>query len=227
MKLITRRALLIGIAMLATAVAAIALKPVEKIAAQGPSFQLETAIPKAFGDWQVNSSITPVIPSPDVKEKLDQLYEQMVNRTYVNSSGQMMMLSIAYGSVQSLKLRTHRQEVCYRAQGFNVQQIHSQTISVLGRPISATHMFATQGQRKEPVTYWFTMGDHVVQSYLSRQLVQLKYAFSGYIPDGFLVRVSSLSPAPESAYPAQIEFANELIRSIDPAMAIRLVGKPS
>ena len=50
MKLITRRALLIGIAMLATAVAAIALKPVEKIAAQGPSFQLETAIPKAFGD---------------------------------------------------------------------------------------------------------------------------------------------------------------------------------
>lgn len=221
-----RRSLTIGIAMLATAAAAIALKPVEKIASQGPSFQLETAIPKAFGNWQVNSSITPVIPSPDVKEKLDQLYEQMVNRTYVNTSGQMMMLSIAYGSVQSLKLRTHRQEVCYRAQGFNVEQVHAQTISVLGRPISATHMFAVQGRRNEPVTYWFTMGDHVVQSYLSRQLVQLKYAFSGYIPDGFLVRVSSLSSDPELAYPTQVAFANELIRAIDPVMATKLIGKP-
>lgn len=212
--------------MVAAAAASIALKPVDKIANQGPSFQLETAIPKAFGDWQVNSSITPVIPSPDVKEKLDQLYEQMVNRTYINNKGQMMMLSIAYGSVQSLKLRTHRQEVCYRAQGFNVEQVHSQTISVLARPISATHMFATQGRRQEPVTYWFTMGDQVVQSYLSRQLIQLKYAFSGYIPDGFLVRVSSLSSDPESAYPAQVSFANELIRSIDPVIAAKLIGKP-
>ena len=220
------RTLITGMAMVATAVAAIALKPVEKIADQGQSFQLETAIPKTFGDWQVDSSITPVIPSPDVKERLDKLYEQMVNRTYVNSNGQMMMLSIAYGNIQNQKLRTHRQEVCYRAQGFNVEKVHSQTISVLGRAISATQMFAVLGRRKEPVTYWFTMGDQVVQSYLSRQLVQLKYAISGYIPDGFLVRVSSISSDPESAYPTQVKFADELIRSIDATLAIRLVGKP-
>lgn len=225
MQIANLRALIAGMTMVAAAAAAIALKPIEKTADQGPSFQLEAAIPKSFGDWQVNSSITPVIPSPDVKEKLDRLYEQMVNRTYVNSQGQMMMLSIAYGSVQSLKLRTHRQEVCYRAQGFNVEQVHSQTISVLGRALSATHMFATQGRRQEPVTYWFTIGDQVVQSYLSRQLVQLKYAFTGYIPDGFLVRVSSLSPDPELSYPTQIAFVDELLRSIDPVIATKLTGK--
>jgi len=211
--------------MVITAVVAIALTPVEKIADQGPSFKLESAIPLKFGDWQVNSSVMPVIPSPDVQANLDKTYDQLVNRTYVNSSGQMMMLSIGYGSVQNAKLRTHRQEVCYTAQGFTVEQIHSALVSVHGKTVSATQMFAVKDRRNEPVTYWFTMGDQIVHSYLSRQIVQLKYAFSGYIPDGFLVRISSLSTHPELAYPLQIEFINELITAVDPIVATKLLGK--
>jgi EpsI family protein len=226
MQTLGTRHVVIGLAMLASAAASVMLKPSEKVADQGPSFQLEAAIPATFGEWKIDSSITPVIPSPDVKANLDRTYDQMVNRTYVNGNGQLMMLSIAYGSVQNLKLRTHRQEVCYRAQGFSVDQVRAAIIPVLGKQIPATHMFAVQGRRKEPVTYWFTMGDQVVRSYISRQVAQLKYAFSGYVPDGFLVRVSSFSAEPELAYPFQVKFADELMRSIDPALAVRLVGKP-
>ena len=218
------RQMVIGVLMASAALVALLLTPAAKTADKNPSFNLETDIPSEFGDWQVNSSIVPVIPSPDVKENLDRIYDQIVNRTYINSRGQMMMLTIAYGSVQNAKLRTHRQEVCYRAQGFTVENVTSKSLSILNRPVAATQMFAFQGRRQEPVTYWFTMGDQVVQSYFDRQLVQLKYALTGYVPDGFLVRVSSFSTDTNSAFQAQEGFANELFTSIKQSLANRLIG---
>lgn len=217
--------LLIGLFMLLAAGLAYVLTPKAKLADQGPRIDLEVMIPKQFGDWRVDESIRPVIPSPDVQATLDLIYDQIVSRTYVNNQGERVMLSVTYGSTQNQQLRAHRQEVCYAAQGFKINDLEHTSVEILGSHVPVTRMFAVQGPRKEPVTYWFTMGDYVVLSKIDRQLIQLKYALSGYIPDGYLIRISNLSEQPSEAYAIHLRFANDLFRSIDPDFARKLLGR--
>ena len=134
------------------------------------------------------------------------------------------MLTIAYGSAQTQDLKAHRQEVCYRAQGYTIEMLRHENMKILNSEIPVTRMYATQRGRTEPVTYWFTMGNQVVLSRTERFLVQLKYALSGYIPDGFLVRISSLSSDPERAYVNQDRFIGDLISSVSKTTAKRLLG---
>jgi EpsI family protein len=86
-------------------------------------------------------------------------------------------------------------------------------------------MVAVHQYRTEPVTYWFTMGNGIVRSYVDRQLAQMKYAFSGLIPDGYLFRVSSIETNPEIAYSRQIEFANQLLQATPPELRQKLLGR--
>jgi len=74
------------------------------------------------------------------------------------------------------------------------------------------------------VTYWFTMGDRVVRSRLERLEVQLAAGFHGRIPDGMLVRVSSISGDPRAAFAAQQAFVSSLLAAIPPAQAARVIG---
>jgi EpsI family protein len=135
-----------------------------------------------------------------------------------------MMVSIAYGSKQNQQLRAHRQEVCYAAQGFKISGLQHLTMSVAGGPLPATRMVASHGARVEPVTYWFTTGDTVVLSYWDREWAQLRYAMSGYVPDGYLVRISTLSAKPDAAFREHVAFADELFANVDPELRRRLVG---
>ena len=48
---ISLKPLLTGLAMLAAAGLALAITPTSKIADQGPKIDLETMIPKQFGEW--------------------------------------------------------------------------------------------------------------------------------------------------------------------------------
>ena len=203
---------------------ALAITPREKIADHGPKIDLEKMIPKEFGDWKVDESVIPVIPSQEVKKQVEETYDQMVNRTYVNNNGERMMISIAYGSRQNQKLKAHRQEVCYASQGFIIRDFKREEATVAGMPITVNRMFAINNQRFEPVTYWFTVGDKVVGSHLNRLLVQIQYAFTGSIPDGVLVRVSNISPNEPASYRAHIEFINTMLRSVSPEGVKKLVG---
>lgn len=135
------------------------------------------------------------------------------------------MLSVAYGSAQTRKMRAHRQEVCYAAQGFEIKGLRYDNIEVAGADVPITRMIAVQRYRTEPVTYWFTIGDYLVRSYLDRQLVQLKFAFSGFVPDGYLFRVSSITAETDAAFSDQIAFSNELLLSMDRRLAVKLIGK--
>lgn len=219
------RYVVIGLAMLLAAALAYALTPKAKLADAGPKFDLEVMIPKQFGDWRVDESIAPVTLSPDVEANLNMIYDQIVSRTYVNSQGDRIMLSVTYGSSQNQQLRAHRQEVCYAAQGFQINDLEHATVDILGAQVPVTRMYATQGPRKEPVTYWFTMGDYVVLSKLDRQLIQLKYAMTGYVPDGYLIRISNLSDQPPAAYATHLRFAADMLRAVDPALAKKLLGR--
>ena len=184
----------------------------------------EVPIPKAFGDWKVDPYMIPIPPSPDQESAMSKIYDQILSRTYVNSRGERMMLSITYGSRQNQQMRAHRQEVCYSAQGFKITQLQRLPLTVAGARCLSARMVATQGQRVEPVTYWFTMGDSAVMSYLDREVTQLKYAISGQIPDGYLVRISSLSSDSSRAFGEQLQFANALMESVDPELRHRFTG---
>ena len=219
-----RRALWLLAAMLLACVLALVATPTRKLADAQNRIDLDAVVPRQFGQWVVDASVTPVSPSPVQQATLAQIYEQTVSRTYVNRQGQRVMLSMAYGSAQTNELRAHRQEVCYAAQGFQISGLKRIEVEVDRQPVKATRMVATAGGRVEPVTYWFTMGDQVVLSHLDRQMTQLRYALSGLIPDGYLFRLSSIGGAADAEYARQIAFANELFAVLPVALKRKLVG---
>jgi exosortase B len=214
------------IAMLGAAIAAPALKPVR---AEGPAVDLEQVVPATFGDWHIDPTIVPVAPTPDVQEKLDRLYGQVVNRAYVNAAGDMVMLTIAYGGDQSDALKVHRQEKCYSAQGFDIHGLEHARLDAAGRTIPVTRMVAVRGERIEPVTYWFTMGERVVLGRAERLRTQLAAGLERRVLDGMLVRVSSFSKGSDAgtAFAAQQAFASSLFAAMPEQATSRFVGARS
>ncbi|HUP28875.1 MAG TPA: exosortase B [Usitatibacter sp.] len=211
----------IGLLMAGTALAVPSLKPV---AAPGPAVDLESVIPTSFAGWRLDPDEAQVAVAPDVQARLDRLYRQIVSRTYVNAQGERMMVTVAHGGDQSDALKAHRQEVCYSAQGFTIHRLAHGELSSAGRTIPVTRFVAVQGERVEPVTYWFTMGDRVVLGRVERLRVQLENGFAGRIPDGMLVRVSSLSADPAAAFASQQSFVSALTAAVPAGEAARFVG---
>jgi len=223
MKHLDWKTLLLGAVMVLAAGAAFALKPTRGYDGTA-GFDLERIIPGSFSDWIIDPGVVPIVPAPDVQANLDRLYSQLVSRTYVNARGERMMLTVAYGGDQSDALKAHRQEVCYAAQGFEIRHASHERLRIREKTIAVTRMLAVRGARSEPVTYWFTMGDRVVLSRLERLVVQLKFGLSGRIPDGMLVRVSSISASPARAFTGHEEFMRALIGAMRAGDVHRLLG---
>jgi hypothetical protein len=59
---------------------------------------------------------------------------------------------------------------------------------------------------------------------MQKRLLEFRYAITGRIPDGFLVRVSSIDRETQQAYAMQMRFANEMIAAIAPEHRQRFVG---
>ena len=80
------------------------------------------------------------------------------------------------------------------------------------------------GQRHEPVTYWTTIGTHVVLSAIDKKLEELRYGLKGDIPDGMLFRVSSIDTNTQSAFALQESFVRDLLNSLEPTLRKRISG---
>lgn len=211
--------------MLSSVAAAHLLTPRAKVADQREAVNLENMIPANFGDWRVDPNAGgAVAASPDAQATVEKIYDQVLSRTYVNSGGERIMLTITYGSAQTQELKAHRQEVCYGAQGFEIRDLENTTLLIAGKAVPATRMFAVKGGRTEPVTYWFTMGDQIVMGRLERLMVQIKYSFAGVIPDGMLIRVSNITPVAQQGYDLQGTFLNDLVAQVTPRTAAQLLG---
>ncbi|WP_158622971.1 exosortase-associated protein EpsI, B-type [Aquabacterium soli] len=180
--------------MVAGAAASMALKPTRMTADDRPPLRVEALLPSSFGDWQTDQHTAVVTPDPTLSAKLDALYSETFNRTYVNSKGQRIMLSIAYGRNQnSQSTAAHRPEFCYVAQGFNIKHEGFSTLNLPGhQPLKVARLLADLDNRIEPITYWVTLDDKAIMPGVERKLTQLQYGLRGLIADGMLVRVSSL-----------------------------------
>ena len=223
MKIVPMSVLLAAMMALAS-VAGIAAKPTQKAAEAGREFSLDATIPKAFGDWRELEEQTAQVVNPQTQQLLDKLYSQLLSRTYVNSAGYRIMLSLAYGDDQRGGLTAHRPEVCYPAQGF---AILGQNDASLGTPfgtITARRLSTSLGARKEPVTYWFNVGDTTIRSQLEQRLVEVRLGLLGQVPDGLLFRVSSIDERPARAFSEQDRFVVQLLSAVDGKARMRLAG---
>lgn len=210
--------------MLGASGLAFALRPTQKIADQGPKVDLESMIPQSFADWREEPQSATQIVDPQQKAMIDKIYKQTLSRTYVNGEGYRIMLSISYGSDQTDSMQVHKPEVCYPAQGFVLQGKQAGSLKTDQGSIPVTRIFATQGPRSEPVTYWTTVGDRVVASGINKKLIEMSYGLTGKIPDGMLVRVSSIDAEADKAYAVQGLFAAQMLESLAPAYRQRIAG---
>jgi EpsI family protein len=215
---------ILGLAMAGTSALTGALTPKQKVADARADFSLETMIPTSFAGWSLDTSVVPLTPDPTQKELIAALYDQTLSRTYVNAQGQRVMLSIAYGGDQSKQLQLHLPEVCYVAQGFDMVKDHRDVLGTGFGKVPVKRLVARQNTRNEPITYWVTIGDKAVMSGLDQKMQRFVYGLSGRIPDGMLVRVSTIEPNEAAAYRVQDRFVNQLLDALKPQDRARLLG---
>lgn len=214
----------IGLVLSATLLISILLKPTGKLERVGPEIVLDQLIPKKFADWHEDPTPMPVV-SPDVQAALDMVYAQTLSRTYINEEGERVMLSIAYGHSQSDSLAIHLPEGCYQGQGFGVDRKVSTQLNLAAQSIPVTKLIATKGLRVEPITYWITIGDLVVNNAWDMKKAKLKYTLKHKTPNGFLVRVSNISSQADQAYTLQQDFVEKMLGSMSADDRAALSGK--
>jgi len=223
----TRRAIILTVLMLGTSMLSVALTPTRRIAFEASQFDLEALIPRQFDDWQMPEGGIQAVVNPQTQEALSDLYSQTLSRTYVNSDGRRIMLSLAYGEDQSSHKRIHRPEMCYPAQGFDITSKWKDTISLDSETIPIMRITARLGERYEPVSYWIRVGDKLVRGQVEQTLTRFSYGFKGIMPDGILFRVSEINKDSQDSFALQDQFIRALLSSLtlkDRKILVGLIG---
>jgi len=219
-----RRAVVAAGLMVASFAGAAAWRPTVHLADQRPKVDLEAMFPKAFGDWRLDDRMPVQLISPDTQAMLSKIYNQTLSRTYVSAAGERVMLSVAYGGDQSDGTRAHRPEVCYPAQGFQLLRQRESVIVLPDQQLAVRQLVARLGGRTEPISYWVIVGERTAVSGTQQKLAQLQYSVRGVIPDGMLVRVSTIDQDAVRAWGTQAGFVSALSAAVAPDVRPRLFG---
>ena len=185
---------------------------------------LEAMVPTTFGEWREVQEVGQI--NPEIEDMLRKIYAEVLSRTYVNKTGYKVMLSIARSANQIGIQQAHRPEVCYPAQGFKVHGAMELGVP-LATPygsIAVNQMTASIGSRVEPVTYWLTMGDHVVNNQWDKRIVQIRVVLTRENPGGLLFRVSSIDGDSKNAFAMQQKFVADMMKSVTAEARSRLAG---
>ena len=220
----TRVALALAALMCTASAVAYFARPSTNTADRTPKIQLDTAIPKQFGQWREDQARAATIVNPQTQQLLDKLYSQLLVRTYVNAQGYRVMLSLAYGDDQRGGLQAHKPEVCYPAQGFT---LHTNVAAEIDTPFGKVpgRRLGTQlGTRVEPVTYWFALADRAVTSRFEHRLAEVRLGLTGQVPYGLLFRVSSIDDNADRAYREQDRFVGELLAAVSAEDRVTMSG---
>ena len=213
MNLLFRNFILL-VLMLAASGLALALRPTQKIADMGPVINLNTMIPHTFGNWSEEQQNSVQMVDPQQQEMIEKIYTQTLSRVYKDNHDYRIMLAIAYGDDQRDSMQMHYPEVCYPAQGFSLQGKQTGTLATENGLIPVTRILTNLGQRNEPVTYWTTVGNRVFQGGLQKKIAEMSYGLNGKIPDGMLIRVSSIDAEAPRAYEMQAQFIDQMLGAL-------------
>ena len=215
--------------MLLTAALAYAIAPTRQVSPN--SVALERMIPRQFGQWvEQGAAVEQVPPQIEGATRADRtLYDQVLMRTYRRQSdGEMVMLALAYGRRQAQEFKIHRPELCYYSQGYDVRFVGRSRVLLGPRfGVDSNLLLARNRARYEPVTYWIRVGDRISLSAWETRWLIFKDGISGSVPDGILVRASSVIQTEAdsaSAFRLQKSFFADLYHSLSPAARTAIAG---
>ncbi|MDR1968816.1 MAG: EpsI family protein, partial [Burkholderiaceae bacterium] len=208
-----------AVVILGAAVLTKVLEPRELMARGATAPTLDQAIPRQFGPWRMVPGAGLLVPAdPDVQPDADSttIYSQEVARQYTDGQGNIVMLMVAYGSVQNYQLKAHRPELCYTAAGFRVSSTQTAWLDYRAgaAPLKVTRLTAERESRFEPITYWMRVGNDVTSGIVDRQWARLKYGLRGLIPDGALIRISTVGLSGEASFALQDRFMRDLLAAV-------------
>lgn len=218
-----RRKVILGLTIAAASAVAQARMP----APNRPRIENEdflALIPKRIGNYTFNTESGLVLPPPDALSA--RLYDNILTRTYTGSDGAMIMLLIAYNNMQDGVLQLHRPEVCYPAGGYDLTPVRPIDVPMGGRePLPGQIFGAFSEQRNEVVLYWSRVGDAFPRRWIDQRLSVAEANLKGVIPDGVLVRVSTIASDINLVEPQLMAFTRALRDASGPRARQILFGQ--
>jgi len=218
-----RRDFLIGSACVAAGAASELLRPRRRVTLIG-SAKLDEITPRKFGDWQ-QIHVGNVIQPRTEGSLAAELYSQMLGRVYANSSDDFVMLALAYGDTQSDLLQLHRPETCYPAFGFSITKSMSDLLDLGSARVPTRTLVASAPGRLENITYWTRIGEYLPTTQTQQREDKFKIALHRIIPDGILVRASSIGDDTVASLALNRQFLHELLLSIEPRYLPVFIGQ--
>lgn len=221
-----KRSYLIAGAMVLAAFFSIVLTPRADETAEVPD--LEAMIPKAFGDWMMlNSQVAQVNLVPQGGEDDLFPYDAVLTRAYRHSSGEVMLLAIAYTKNQKQERKIHRPELCYYGQGYSVRRVTGERRNIADQSVYIQRLLARQRSHFEPVTYWMRLGMRTVDGPWDMRVQLLWQGLMGNPTDGLLFRVSTPITSGNEirrSYVVQDKFIDDLANELPPEKLQILTG---
>lgn len=187
---------------------------------------LATIIPAHFGRWRIDPNGNIVMP-PTEGSLADQLYDELLVRTYVNSADNLspVMMLATYGRKQSDGLQLHRPESCYPAVGFAIVYRKLGVLAIDdGVEIPVVRLTAQLGERVEDIVYWTRLGESLPRSAGEQRRARLEAAMAGYIGDGVLIRASAVRTGTEPAHHRIDDLLRSLLLAVNPGWRAALAG---
>ena len=220
-RLLSRREVVAGLAMLSAAGIAAARKPDIKLNYLG-NHKLEKILPTMIGRWKFVTTSGLVVPPAD--QQLLTLYSQLLTRVYYDGSTQIMLL-IAYSASETGFIQVHRPEFCYTAAGFALSDFARHGVQVSPeRSIQVNTMTAMRDGGGEKLLYWVRIGEHIPLSWAEQKIVFAEDNLRRLIPDAALLRVST-PIGDEAKSMANIDnFVRAMLEEIAPPLRRVLIG---
>ncbi|KQT37340.1 MULTISPECIES: exosortase C-terminal domain/associated protein EpsI [unclassified Methylophilus] len=184
------------------------------------SSDLENNIPQEFKDWKLVPQLTQQVSLVSDNNMQNQIYDDVLMRTYVNKEGEKVMLALAYAKEQRQDVKIHQPDICYPAQGYQMLKstLASFAISANASPIVGKNQVYTSSSHLEAVSYWVRVGDGTFLSGLQMRLKIIEDGlFKQRFDDGILVRVSSIAQndsETEKLFKLHERFLNDLTASV-------------
>jgi len=83
---------------------------------------------------------------------------------------------------------------------------------------------ATAEQRIEPIIYWTRIGDSLPTTGREQRWSKFEQQLAGIIPDGILVRISTVAQPDAAVFAGLRTFASEMLTAVAPSDRAVLVG---
>lgn len=189
-----------------------------------PEGALDRLVPGRFGQWSAIEAGGVVVPPKS--EMSDKAYNDVLIRVYQGPEGAAVALLLAYGSLQGRDMQLHRPELCYPAAGFAIKGAETLDLRLPNEPVISARLLDTASQaRPEQVLYWTRIGPDFPTTQLAQRWSVLRQNLQGQVPDGILVRTSTVAEDSSAAMPVLRSFVEAMMHDSPPATRKLLIGR--